>query len=62
MSDASEKNKPALSGVLLVDKPGQMTSHDVVGRVRRIFGQREVSLRALFPRRRLKIGTPLTKG
>ncbi|MFO0724826.1 MAG: tRNA pseudouridine(55) synthase TruB [Myxococcota bacterium] len=29
-------------GILLVDKPGGMTSHDVVGRVRRAFGQREV--------------------
>lgn len=28
--------------MLLVDKPGGMTSHDVVQRVRRIFGQREV--------------------
>ncbi|MCK6547125.1 tRNA pseudouridine(55) synthase TruB [Myxococcota bacterium] len=34
--------KPAASGVLLVDKPAGITSHDVVGRVRRIFGQREV--------------------
>lgn len=34
--------RPAASGVLLVDKPGGMTSHDVVARVRRIFGQREV--------------------
>jgi tRNA pseudouridine55 synthase len=39
---AAPVSKPALTGVLLVDKPGRMTSHDVVGRVRRIFGQREV--------------------
>jgi tRNA pseudouridine55 synthase len=31
-----------LTGVLLVDKARGMTSHDVVARVRRIFGQREV--------------------
>lgn len=31
-----------MSGLLLVDKPTGMTSHDVVSRVRRIFGQREV--------------------
>lgn len=35
-------SKPAMTGVLLVDKPKGMTSHDVVGAVRRIFGQREV--------------------
>ena len=29
-------------GLLVVDKPGGMTSHDVVGRVRRILGQRRV--------------------
>lgn len=33
---------PAESGLLLVDKPQGMTSHDVVAQVRRIFGQREV--------------------
>jgi tRNA pseudouridine55 synthase len=38
----SHAHKPPLSGVLLVDKPQGMTSHDVVARVRRIFGQREV--------------------
>lgn len=32
----------AVHGVLLVDKPGQMTSHDVVGHVRRAFGTRRV--------------------
>lgn len=31
-----------MSGLLLVDKPAGVTSHDVVGKVRRIFGQREV--------------------
>ena len=30
------------SGILLVDKPAGMTSHDVVGRVRRLFGTRQV--------------------
>jgi tRNA pseudouridine55 synthase len=34
--------REAATGVLLVDKPQGLTSHDVVGRVRRIFGQREV--------------------
>ena len=29
-------------GVLLVDKPSGMTSHDVVSRVRRLFGTRKV--------------------
>lgn len=32
----------ASSGLLLVDKPGGMTSHDVVGRVRRLAGTRRV--------------------
>ena len=30
------------TGVLLIDKPAGMTSHDVVGRVRRLFGTRRV--------------------
>jgi len=30
------------SGVLVIDKPGGMTSHDVVGRVRRVLGTRKV--------------------
>ncbi|MCC7382599.1 MAG: tRNA pseudouridine(55) synthase TruB [Deltaproteobacteria bacterium] len=34
--------REALSGVLLIDKPAGITSHDVVQKVRRIFGQREV--------------------
>ncbi len=29
-------------GIVVVDKPGGMTSHDVVGRCRRIFGTRKV--------------------
>ena len=29
-------------GLLVVDKPAGMTSHDVVGRVRRVFGQKKV--------------------
>lgn len=33
---------PVQTGILLVDKPAGMTSHDVVSRVRRAFGQREV--------------------
>lgn len=36
------KNDPPISGVLLIDKPGSMTSHDVVGRVRRALGIRRV--------------------
>jgi tRNA pseudouridine55 synthase len=34
--------RPALSGVLLVDKPKGMTSHGAVASIRRVFGQREV--------------------
>jgi tRNA pseudouridine55 synthase len=30
------------AGIVVVDKPGGMTSHDVVGRCRRIFGTRKV--------------------
>lgn len=33
---------PPISGVLIVDKPAGMTSHDVVARVRRILGTRQV--------------------
>lgn len=33
---------PAASGLLVLDKPAGPTSHDVVDRVRRIFGQRRV--------------------
>ena len=31
-----------MDGVLIVDKPAGWTSHDVVARVRRIFGERRV--------------------
>ena len=31
-----------MNGLLVIDKPGGMTSHDVVGRVRRIAGERSV--------------------
>jgi tRNA pseudouridine55 synthase len=33
---------PAGSGIVVVDKPGGMTSHDVVARVRRVVGTRKV--------------------
>lgn len=35
-------NLPEPSGILLVDKPAGMTSHDVVGRVRRLFATKRV--------------------
>ena len=31
-----------ISGILLVDKPAGWTSHDVVGRLRRMTGQRRI--------------------
>src|SRR5512144_2823267 len=31
-----------IHGVVVVDKPGGMTSHDVVARIRRIFGEKTV--------------------
>ena len=31
-----------MNGLLVIDKPGGMTSHDVVGLVRRITGERSV--------------------
>ncbi len=40
MSDLTSKTP--FSGVLLIDKPAGITSHDVVGRVRRLYGTREV--------------------
>jgi tRNA pseudouridine55 synthase len=40
-SDSGIKPTPA-PGIVVVDKPGGMTSHDVVGRCRRIFGTRKV--------------------
>src|SRR4051794_82614 len=33
---------PGLPGIVVVDKPAGMTSHNVVGRCRRIFGTRRV--------------------
>ena len=39
---ARRARKPAHTGILKVDKPGGMTSHDVVQTVRRRMGQREV--------------------
>lgn len=36
------RDDPAISGVLLIDKPEGMTSHDVVGRVRKALGMRRV--------------------
>ncbi|MBI2375626.1 MAG: tRNA pseudouridine(55) synthase TruB [Deltaproteobacteria bacterium] len=44
-SDRAPRNRvrrPLVSSVLLVDKPKGLTSHDVVSRVRRAVGQREV--------------------
>jgi tRNA pseudouridine55 synthase len=38
----TEAVKPEYSGVLVIDKPPDMTSHDVVARVRKILHQREV--------------------
>lgn len=35
-------DRPEISGVVVVDKPGGMTSHDVVARVRRLLGTRRV--------------------
>src|SRR6478672_2810997 len=32
----------SIQGLLLVDKPGGMTSHDVVQHVRRIYGERSI--------------------
>jgi len=36
------RDDPAISGVLLIDKPEGLTSHDVVGRVRKALGMRRV--------------------
>lgn len=38
----SKRKGPEATGILLVDKPVGWTSHDVVGRVRRLVGQRRV--------------------
>ena len=42
MSPAAGRSAAAESGLVLVDKPAGMTSHDVVGRVRRLAGTRKV--------------------
>ncbi len=42
MSGARRSGRPVASGVLLLDKPAGITSHDAVAAVRRAFGQREV--------------------
>jgi tRNA pseudouridine55 synthase len=36
------QSEPAQSGLVIVDKPAGMTSHDVVGRIRRLAGTRKV--------------------
>ena len=41
-TEPSPAAKGDLQGLLLVDKPGGMTSHDVVQRVRRIYGERSI--------------------
>ncbi|MEU6270145.1 tRNA pseudouridine(55) synthase TruB [Saccharopolyspora shandongensis] len=43
MSERSRKSRPTVPpGLLVIDKPAGMTSHDVVSRVRRIMGTRRV--------------------
>jgi tRNA pseudouridine55 synthase len=42
MSAAPHQAPAQLSGLVIVDKPGGMTSHDVVARVRRLAGTRKV--------------------
>ncbi|MGI8307642.1 tRNA pseudouridine(55) synthase TruB [Saccharopolyspora sp. ASAGF58] len=43
MSERSRKTRPTVPpGLLVIDKPAGMTSHDVVSRVRRIMGTRRV--------------------
>jgi tRNA pseudouridine55 synthase len=39
---SAKRGATDLSGILVIDKPGGMTSHDVVDRVRRISGERRV--------------------
>jgi tRNA pseudouridine55 synthase len=41
-TDRSAKDRSPIEGLLLVDKPGGMTSHDVVQHVRRIYGERSI--------------------
>ncbi|GAA4855152.1 tRNA pseudouridine(55) synthase TruB [Saccharopolyspora cebuensis] len=42
MSERSKNRPPVPPGLLVVDKPSGMTSHDVVAKVRRIIGTRKV--------------------
>lgn len=41
-TEPSGGEPPAIQGLLLVDKPAGMTSHDVVQHVRRIYGERSI--------------------
>jgi len=41
-TDHSDELSGAIQGLLLVDKPAGMTSHDVVQHVRRIYGERSI--------------------
>ena len=41
-SDRAAEPSPPAQGLLLVDKPAGMTSHDVVQHVRRIYGERSI--------------------
>jgi tRNA pseudouridine55 synthase len=41
-TDRSAKTHSSIQGLLLVDKPAGMTSHDVVQHVRRVYGERSI--------------------
>ena len=41
-TDRPAEDRPPVQGLLLVDKPAGMTSHDVVQHVRRIYGERSI--------------------
>ncbi len=41
-TDRSNEPPPTVEGLLLVDKPAGMTSHDVVQHVRRMYGERSI--------------------
>src|SRR5205809_3729449 len=41
-TDSSDEPSARVEGLLLVDKPAGMTSHDVVQHVRRIYGERSI--------------------
>ena len=41
-TDAPANRSGPVQGLLLVDKPAGMTSHDVVQRVRRVYGERSI--------------------